>query len=302
MLCSEVFPYQRGAPGNERRRHAGATVEIVQRICRGRPPRGIRIPRSRRQDIAPGRHDIGFNTSVGCRAAAAKGHHAFGIIRHPIRRDRVGGIPETLLIGDTESGPVIFCRADCQAILGGTGRRDRLWINHAVGIEIHPFVAGSKADNAVSMLPDEFVDLKRVGIVSPITHCASPGIGVHTNAVIVVGRRNRSCKSSGNPPSPPALSNTDCSTNRAAGAVPLTAWPSTVELPSPRTEPATWVPCPFGSLALLGVRVRTISATRPVNALCTSVAEPLSNPVSATAIYLSCASQVSDQARMEDLH
>lgn len=68
----------------------------------------------------------------------------------------------------------------------------------------------------------------------------------------------------------PSSSIRDWRTSRAFGAVPVTAPPIDADAPSPRTEPATWVPCPSRSSVRAGLlRPRAIRRlTRPLKAGC----------------------------------
>src|SRR5215475_2002964 len=80
----------------------------------------------------------------------------------------------------------------------------------------------------------------------------SPQEFVCTRALSLNAGPNRSCRSSGIPPSPPLLSSSDCIISLAWSAVPWITPPMDDEFPLPSTEPQTWVPWPSGSSVLPG--------------------------------------------------
>src|SRR5215204_1906509 len=76
-----------------------------------------------------------------------------------------------------------------------------------------------------------------------------------------IGSSNKSSSDTGIPPSPPLASSSDWKYSLASGATPAN------ELfdaePSASTEPATWVPWPWGSDELFGRPSATTSISRP---------------------------------------
>src|ERR1035438_906761 len=149
---------------HQRRSHASAAIEHVERIGGDPPSLRLRRPRPCREDICAWGHHVGLDSSIVNRPAAAEGNDPFRVVGYFVILDRIGGEIRrpSLAIRHGLVRAIVFAGTHGQAILRRAGRRYRIRIDLPVRVAVHTLIAGCETNQNISVVMYELINLLRL--------------------------------------------------------------------------------------------------------------------------------------------